>query len=378
METRIYSVEEITAYIKNLIELDRNLQSVLVKGEISNFKQSDSNFYFSLKDEHSIIDCIMFKRSNKNITFLPKEGMSVVVYGYIELYEKKGRYQLIAEEMQQIGQGELYLRFLQTKDRLEKEGLFREESKKQIPRFPGKIGVVSSLEGAAIRDVIKTIKKRYPHLTLIIYPSFVQGDEAKFTICKGIEALNSIDVDVILLVRGGGSFEDLWPFNEEIVARAISNSKIPIITGVGHETDFTIADFVADKRAHTPSAAAELAVPDEQELLSTLSSLKIQMCRSMLETIKSHKLRADYYFNNKIFRKPRTLFEDTIIKLNSFKEKLNALSPYSVLKRGYSITLQNDKIVSSIKNINKGPLSTVVQDGEILSEVKEKNERKII
>ena len=397
-EIKIYSVDEITTCIKDLIESNRDLQNIWVKGEISNLRHSDAHLYFSLKDENSIIDCAMFQRANKDLEFAPKEGMKVIIRGGIEVYKKKGRYQIIIEEMQLAGKGELYLKFLQLKEKLEKEGLFKEEHKKPIPRFPKTIGVVSSLEGAAIKDIIKTTKKRYPHIKLLIFPSFVQGDEAKYTIAKGIETLNQINVDIIILARGGGSFEDLWAFNEESVARAIFSSKIPIITGIGHETDFTIADFVADKRAHTPSAAAELAVPDEIELLNTLASLKNTLYKHIIKTIEYYKQQIYYISNNKIFRKPFCLIEEykqlldekTIqikqifinkteilkMKLEKFDGKLNALSPYAVLSRGYSITIKKDKIVSSIKNINKGDvIFTIVKDGEIESKIKDKKQK---
>ena len=397
-EIKIYSVDEITTCIKDLIESNRDLQNIWVKGEISNLRHSDAHLYFSLKDENSIIECAMFQRANQNLEFTPKEGMKVLIRGGVEVYKKKGRYQIIIEEMQLAGKGELYLKFLQLKEKLEKEGLFKEEHKKPIPRFPKTIGVVSSLEGAAIKDIIKTIQKRYPHINLLIFPSFVQGDEAKYTIAKGIATLNQINVDVIILARGGGSFEDLWSFNEESVARAIFNSKIPIITGIGHEIDFTIADFVADKRAHTPSAAAELAVPDETELFNTLASLKNTLYKHIIKTTEHYKQQIYYISNNKIFRKPFCLIEEykqlldekTIqlkqifinktkilkMKLEKFDGKLNALSPYAVLSRGYSITIKKDKIVSSIKNINKGDvIFTIVRDGEIESKIKDKKQK---
>src|SRR3989338_11042383 len=244
--------------------------------------------YFSLKDEDSIIECTMFYNSNLNLDFKPKECMKVIVGGYIEVYKKKGIYQIIIEKMQLAGKGELYLRFLQLKEKLEKQGLFKEEFKKPIPRFPKAIGVITSLEGAAVRDIIQTIKKRYSHVRLIIYPSFVQGNEAKYTLVKGIETLNQLYIDVIIIARGGGSFEDLWSFNEESVARAIFKSKIPIITGIGHEIDFTIADFVADKRAHTPSAAAELAVPNILEINNILSNFKKLLYKDL------RKIRENY------------------------------------------------------------------------------------
>ena len=400
-DIKIYSVNEITTYIKNLIEHNETLQNIWIKGEISNFKHyNKKHMYFSLKDENSIIDCAMFEGVNRDLEFIPKEGMKVIIIGHVEVYRLKGRYQIIVKEMQLAGEGELYLRFLQLKEKLEKEGLFKKEFKKSIPKFPKTIGIVTSLEGAAIRDIIKIIKRRWPHVKLIIFPSFVQGDMAKETIVEGIKTLNKIDIDVIIVTRGGGSFEDLWPFNEEIVARAVYDSKIPIISGVGHETDSTIIDFVADIRAPTPSAAAELVVPNEEEISNNLSNLRNRLSRRITQIIESCKQQINHIISRPIFKRPFSLIEEhkqvldereiqlkqaVINKIeinkrdfNGFEGKLNALSPCAVLDRGYSITMEGDKVISSIKNLNPGDiLYTVVKDGEINSRIENKNERKI-
>lgn len=402
LNTKIYSVDEITTCIKNLLEQNKTLQNIWVKGEISNFKHSNNtHMYFSLKDENSIIDCAMFQRANQNLEFIPEDGMKVIVRGAIDVYKPRGRYQIIAEEMYLEGKGELYIKFLQLKTKLEKEELFKEEHKKPIPKYPKVIGIVTSLQSAVIHDIIKVIKRRYPYVKIIIYSSLVQGDEAKYSIVKGIETLNQINVDVIIIARGGGSFEELWTFNEEIVARAIYDSKIPIISAIGHETDFTIADFVADKRAPTPSAAAEIVVPDKIEIFNNLITLKNRLHKHMINIIEYYKQQIYYISNNKIFRKPfylidehkQNLDEKTIqfkqiiinkieilkMELKGFDGKLNALNPYAVLDRGYSITIKKDKIISSIKNINEGDvISTIIKDGKIDSKVKNKNERKII
>jgi len=386
--TKIYSVNEITTYIKNLIEQDTSLQDVWIKGEISNFiHYNKKHMYFSLKDENSIIRCAMFSRSNINLKFKPEEGMKVIIKGCAEVYKKRGEYQIIVEEMQEAGKGELYLKFLQLKEKLEKEGLFRKELKKLIPKFPQTIGIVTSSEGAAVRDIIKIIKRRYPHVKIMIYPSFVQGDEAKFTIVKGIETLNQLCVDVIIVGRGGGSFEDLWSFNEEMVARAVYNSKIPIISAVGHETDFTIADFIADKRAATPSAAAELVVPNEIEILNNLTNLKDKLYINITKIIEFYKQQINNIMNRPIFKRPFSQIEEykqfldekgiqikqiVINKIEILKRelkgsegKLNALNPYPILERGYSITLKENRIISSIKNINPNEvISTIVRDGK--------------
>lgn len=401
-EIKIYSVDEITTYLKNLIEKNEILQDVWVKGEISNFRHyNKKHMYFNLKDENSIINSAMFYRSNVNLEFKPKEGMKIVVRGHIGIYKKKGEYQIIVEEMQLAGKGELYIKFLQLKEKLEKKGLFNEKLKKLIPKFPKKIGIITSPEGAAIRDIIKIIKRRYPLVKILIYPSFVQGDEAKYTLSRGIGVLNSFDIDVIIIARGGGSFEDLWPFNEEIVAEEIFNSKIPIITGIGHEVDFTIADFVADKRAPTPSAAAELVVPDEIEIFNNLVGLENKLHKHLMKTIEFYKQQIHYIQDKPIFKRPLSLIEqykqfldEKMVQLkqilfnkieiqkrvfSGFKGKLNALSPYAVLDRGYTITVKKGKIISSIKDINLDDvISTIVKDGEIKSKIQYKNERKII
>jgi exodeoxyribonuclease VII large subunit len=400
--TKIYSVDEITTYIKNLIEKNRTLQNIWVKGEISNFRHPNkTHMYFSLKDENSIIDCAMFQRANQNLEFIPEDGMKLLVKGNLDVYKLRGTYQIIVEEMHLTGKGELYLKFLQLKAKLEKEGIFKEEYKKSIPKYPKTVGVVTSPEGSVIHDIIKVIKRRYPQIKLLIFPSLVQGDEAKYTIVKGIEILNQLCVDVIIIARGGGSFEDLWSFNEEIVAKAIFKSKVPIITGIGHETDFTIADFVADKRAPTPSVAAELVVPNKAEIFNNLANLENGLYKYIITIIESYKQQICYILNRPLFKRPFSLIEEykqhldekgiqlkqiatnkiEILKINlkGFGGKLNALSPYSILERGYSITMKEGKTISSTKNINLGDaISIIVKDGEINSKVNGKNERTII
>ena len=401
-DTKIYSVDEITTYIKNLIENNKTLQNIWVKGEISNFRHSNNtHMYFSLKDENSIIDCAMFQRANQNLEFMPEDGMKVIIRGYIDIYKPKGRYQIIVEEMYLAGKGELYIKFLQLKAKLEKEGLFREEHKKPIPKYPKIIGIVTSLQGAVIHDIIKIIRRRYPHVGIIIYPSLVQGDEAKYTIVRGIEILNNLNVDVIIIARGGGSFEELWSFNEEIVVRAIYDSKIPVVSAIGHETDFTIADFVADRRAPTPSAAAEIVVPDKQEILSLFIHLERRLCQQTHKILEIKKQIISYIITRPIFKRPHTIVNEykqildektiqlkqivinktEILKreLKGFDGKLNALNPCAILERGYSITMKKDKIISSIKDIKLGDIiSTIVKDGKIDSKIKGKNERKNI
>jgi len=390
---KIYSVDEITTYIKNLLEKNKVLQDINIRGEISNFRHyNGKHMYFDLKDENSIIACAMFRGSNNLLKFKPEDGAEVVVKGHIDVYKKKGNYQIIVEKMELAGKGALFKKFIKLKEKLEKEGLFDEKFKKPIPQMPRKIGIVTSLEGAAVKDIIKTIKKRFPHITLTIYPSLVQGDEAKYQIVRGIEVLNQLKPEVIIVARGGGSFEDLWSFNEEIVARAIFKSKIPIITGIGHEIDFTIADFVADKRAHTPSAAAELAVPDILEIKHILLNFEKLLYKDLKKIRENYAQRVKSIKERSIFKRPIILIEQYIQLIDSekeqiirifingneifkknleiFKERINAFNPKAILNRGYSITMTGAEIVKSVKTIkSKDIISTVLSDGEIRSKI---------
>ncbi len=392
-DIKIYSVDEITAYIKGLLEKSRVLQDIQVKGEISNFLHHNSgHMYFDLKDENSIIRCAMFRGSNNNLKFEPEDGAEVIVKGHVEVYKKRGNYQIIVEKMELAGKGALFKKFIRLKEKLEKEGLFNDRFKKLIPQIPRRIGIVTSLEGAAVRDIIKTIKKRFPHVTLTVYPSLVQGDEAKYQIVRGIEVLNQLKPDVIIIARGGGSFEDLWSFNEEIVARAIFKSKIPIITGIGHEIDFTIADFVADKRAHTPSAAAELAVPDILEIKYILLNFEKLLYKDLKKIKENYAQRVESIRERPIFKRPIILIEQYIQLIDNekeqiirifmngneifkkdieiIKEKINAFNPKAILKRGYSITMIGAEIIKSVKTIKpKDIISTVLSDGEIRSKI---------
>ncbi len=402
--TKIFSVDEITTNIKRILESNPNLQDVWIKGEVSNFKHpNEKHMYFSLKDENSLIKCAMFYRANNELDFEPKDGMKVVVRGSIDVYKVRGSYQIVIEEMFLHGKGELYLRFLQLKSKLEKQGFFAKEHKKNIPKFPKTIGIATASKGSVIRDIINVIKRRYPHVKLILYPCSVQGEEAKYTIVRGIEALNNLEVDVIIIGRGGGSIEELWPFNEEIVAKAIFNSKIPIISAVGHETDFTLSDFTADVRAPTPSSAAEIAVPNQKEINASLVKYKQRIYNQIYKIIKRKKEKIETIENRPLFKRPYLLvdpykqildgkiekIQNIMIKkteilkarIEGLNGKINALNPESILERGYSLTMRNDKIISSINNINEDDvISTIVKDGEIKSKVKEKrkNERKNI
>ncbi|MEK6889368.1 MAG: exodeoxyribonuclease VII large subunit [Nanoarchaeota archaeon] len=374
-EIKINSVYEITRQIRKTIESNDNLQNIWVRGEISNLKLHNNGCsYFTLKDEKSEIKCVVF---NQEFNFEPKDGIKVVVRGRISVW--KSCYQIVVEEINLEGRGELYFKFLQLKEKLQKEGLFEEKYKKSIPIYPKIIGIITSLEGAVIYDVIKIIKNKYPHIKILIYPSLVQGDEAKNSISRGIELLNSLTLDTIIIARGGGSFEDLFPFNEEIVARAIFNSRIPIISAIGHESDVTIADLTADKRASTPSVAAEISVPSEKDILKFFRDWETSLLIWVKNLMDRNNKLLKELSNRKIFRKPNTILETYDYKYSVVNNRLNDLSPYSVLNRGYSITMKKGEIISSVRDINGGDLlSTVVKDGTINSKVKNRDEKRNI
>ena len=308
-EDRYLTITALTRYIKRQFDRDAMLSDVWVRGELSNFKQhSRGHMYFTLKDENARIQAVMFASHNRGLSFQPESGMKVLVHGEVTVYEPYGQYQLYAKEMQPDGIGELYLAYEKLKKKLEREGLFSQERKKPIPKFPKEIGVVTSPTGAAVRDIFTTIKRRFPLARITVFPVLVQGEFAAQSIVKAIEQANEMGVhDVMIIGRGGGSLEDLWPFNEEIVARKIFESKIPIISAVGHETDFTIADFVADVRAATPTAAAELAVPHVEELFDRLTQRKTRLIRAMQERVSSEKKRLERLQKSYAFRYPGQL-----------------------------------------------------------------------
>lgn len=378
MFIKTLTVSALNNYMKKIIDTDFILNNVSVKGEISNLKiHSSGHIYFSLKDNAAKVNCIMFRSSAEELTFIPKNGMKVAAKGRISVYEKEGVYQLYCEDMQPDGFGELFIEFQKLKNKLYDEGLFDEIHKKPIPIFPKRVGVVTSPTGAALRDIINVVKRRHNNSDILIYPSLVQGQNASDNIIKGIKKLNSIkDVDIIILARGGGSIEELWAFNDEKLAYSIFNSEKPIITGVGHETDYTIADFVSDRRAPTPSAAAELAVVNLEDI-----NIRIENYRALLENrinnfieqryskvdliTKTLKLYSpeNYIVNqyNYIDKLNETLKNSMNMKLSIEKEKfskvcalLSAHNPLNVLKKGYSIiqTVENE-IVSDVKSLAK-------------------------
>ncbi|MBE6748635.1 MAG: exodeoxyribonuclease VII large subunit [Ruminococcaceae bacterium] len=390
----VYSVTELNNYVKALLDNDDNLKNVFVTGEISNFKNHYSgHMYMTIKDEGGAIKAVMFSSYASRLKFVPENGMKVIIFGSVSLYNKDGSYQLYITDMQPDGIGALNLAYEQLKEKLGKEGLFNTEFKKAIPVFPDKIGVMTAPDGAAVRDIFSVLKRRYPVAEIVFCPVAVQGEAAAPDIAKAIKLFNEKNAaDVLIVGRGGGSLEDLWAFNEEIVARAIFESNIPVISAVGHETDFTIADFVADLRAPTPSAAAELAVPDIFELKSDLLGLKQHLAVLMKNRLNSER---EYLENtekrlnllspvNKILNSRQelsNLYEKAVnslnLKLNEEKakvsvlaSKLDALSPLAVLSRGYSIVYTDDLPIKSVNDVTKGDnIKIKVTDGEFFATV---------
>ena len=377
-EDMAISVTELNSYIKNKIADDEYLNNVLIKGEISNFKNHyTGHMYFTLKDENSLIKCVMFKTYAQKLDFMPKDGMKVFVLGGVSVFERDGVYQIYVKAMQEDGVGVLYKKYEELKQRLEQEGYFAEEHKKAIPQMPKIIGVLTSQTGSVIRDIINVSTRRNPNVNIRLYPVPVQGEGAAEKIADGIKFMNKNQLaDVLILARGGGSLEDLWPFNEEIVAHAIYNSKIPVISAVGHETDFSISDFVADLRAPTPSAAAELAVPDVYEVKQKINLYQNRLRLSLVKKVEIMKLRYEKCMSSRVFKEPLRNINDNYLKVDTYikkleniiktkqKEektkyvelvaKLDTLSPLKTLTRGYSLVEKNNNIIKSAKDVNTG------------------------
>ncbi len=389
MKYNAVTVTQLNKYLKDRFDEDENLNAILVKGEISNFKNHyTGHLYFTLKDENSLIKCIMFKSYAEKLNFKPKDGMKVMVFGTVSVFERDGVYQIYAKSMMEDGMGDLHEQFEQLKAKLEKEGLFAQTHKKEIPLYPKVIGVLTSQTGAVIRDIINVSTRRNPNVYIRLLPVPVQGPGAAEQIADKIRIMNEKKLaDVLIIGRGGGSLEDLWPFNEEIVARAIYDSEIPIISAVGHETDFTIADFVADLRAPTPSAAAELAVPDIFEVKQKIINYQDRSKLALKKKIEIMKLRFEKIMKSRIFTDPmRKIMDDSIIlddymkRLeNAMKEiktenknkyielitKLDSISPLKTLTRGYSLTEKDGQIIKSASQIDKGDIITIkFSDGE--------------
>lgn len=415
MNSEALSVTDVNTYLKTIMDNDPFLNYVYIKGEISNLKfHTRGHLYFSLKDENSKINAVMFNYKNMNIDFVPEDGMNVLVKGKISVFVNGGSYQITVTNMKQDGIGNLYILFEELKKKLKNEGLFDEEHKKKLPRIPKKIGVITASTGAAVRDIISTINRRFPLAEIILFPSLVQGTGAKENLVKMIETADKSDVDVIILGRGGGSIEDLWAFNEEIVARAVYNAKKPIVSAVGHEIDFTICDFVADLRAPTPTGAAELVVPSKLEIqkyLSDYNSRLLSVITSKISTYKTtlKKLESSYILNNpksmyeveeqkldSILEKLGSLMGHTLEKsklklenlaknitpnilykleknkshLETLEQKLELLNPENILKKGYSLTIKDGKIITNASELKDGDtITTKLSIGTINSKV---------
>ena len=382
------TVSDLNKYIKDKIADDEYLNNVLVKGEISNFKNHyTGHMYFTLKDENSLIKCICFKSYANRLTFIPKDGMKVMVFGGVSVFERDGVYQIYVKAMEEDGVGDLYAKYQELKENLEKQGLFDDIHKKKIPLMPKVIGVLTSKTGSVIKDIINVSTRRNPNCYIRLYPVPVQGDGAAVKIAEGIEFMNKNKLaDVIILARGGGSLEDLWPFNEVIVAHSIYNSEIPIISAVGHETDFTIADFVADLRAPTPSAAAELAVPDVYELEQKINSYRDRLRMALIKKTEIMRLRYEKCMSSHVFKEPTRRINENYILLDKYIKqleneiskiqerektkyleliaKLDAYSPLKTLLRGYSITEKQGKIVKSVNELEKDDIIKIkLSDG---------------
>ena len=420
MNNNYITISEVNRYIKEIINDDLLLKKVYLKGEISNFKaHSRGHYYFTLKDENSILAAVMFSFNNKSLKFVPNDDMKVLVTGKIDVYEASGSYQIYVEDMMPDGVGALYVAFEELKKKLQAEGLFDKDKKKKIKRIPRRVGVVTSPTGAAIKDIITTIKRRYPITEVILFPALVQGENASSDIVKKIKLADSLrdelELDTLIVGRGGGSLEDLWPFNEEIVARAIYECSIPVISAVGHEIDITISDYVADLRAPTPTAAGELAVPDTNTIISYLdtarsrcySSLnniininrrkldslkdsyilsrpismyeikeqKLDMLidglnKSIIKLIDNMKVKVYTLNNNYLLNNPSFLYKYKLDNLNHIISKLEVLNPLNTLARGYSIVKKDGKVVSSIRNLKKDDeIKIELKDGKISGKI---------
>lgn len=416
MDDKYITISQLTRYIKYKIDNDVNLNQVFIKGEISNFKaHTRGHYYFTLKDEESRINAIMFASQTKKIKFMPEDGMKVLVTGKISVYEANGGYQIYVSDMLEDGVGNLYIAFSQLKKKLESLGLFDQSKKKKIPKIPKTIGVVTAPTGAAIRDILSTIKRRFPITNVILFPALVQGEGAKDSIVKQIKIAENYDIDTLIVGRGGGSIEDMWCFNEEEVAYAIYNCPIPVISAVGHEIDFTIADFVADLRAPTPTGAAELAVPNASDVYNYLEQLKIRLITVMknkldflnqrlnevtnkyilqnpisiyqvkeqqfdstLEKLK-YSLQSLYQKKEKqflgvtssyILKDPMKILDNKINKYTQLISKLETLSPLSTIKRGYSIVKKEGSVITSCKDVSKhDKIDLELKDGTLTAEV---------
>lgn len=401
----ILTVTQLNTYVKSILDSDGKLYEVFLMGEISNFTDhyQSGHLYFSLKDEKCTIKAVMFSFNAKNLKFRPENGMSVIVRGKVSLYENSGNYQIYVEDMQPEGLGSLNLAFEQLKEKLSREGLFDEKLKKKIPKYPQKVGIITAKTGAAIHDVLSILKRRFPLIEVLHYPVSVQGKNSSEQIINAVKFFNKqssedYKADVLIITRGGGSIEDLWSFNDENLAREISKSEIPIISAVGHETDFTICDFVSDLRAPTPSAAAELVSPDINETILKIDAFVLRMEKVMLDEIKNYRNRLDKFLSKDQLKEQKRLIskkslslELTVNRLKSAFEKiiferkesyltliskLNNLSPLKILSSGYGlITSTSDEVINSVKKVKENEkIKVKLKDGNLICSVKEKLE----
>ncbi len=386
------SVSEVNRYIKDIVAKDVVLSGLWVKGEVSNFKSHYSgHLYFTLKDEKAVLKCVMFRSNASSMTFMPEDGMKVIIRGYISVFERDGQYQLYAEEMQPDGIGALYIAFENLKKKLQAEGLFDEDRKRKLPYIPRSIGVVTSSTGAVIRDIINVLSRRFYNVNLKLYPVQVQGEQAAGQVAAAVRRFNELDnVEVIIVARGGGSLEELWAFNEEIVARSIYTSRIPVISAVGHETDYTISDFAADVRAPTPSAAAELAMPERAVVENRLDGLKMRLRNAMNKKTSMERLLIKRLESSVAFRQPyNKIYQDRMLldvqkrymekalaalnseyrnRLSLLAARLDTLSPLSSLSRGYCIirSEEDDTLIKSVHSVRLGErLEISVADGKL-------------
>ncbi|MPL84352.1 Exodeoxyribonuclease 7 large subunit [bioreactor metagenome] len=391
----VITVGDLTRYLKTILDHDSRLASVFVRGEISNFKQHYSGHcYFTLKDNEAVIKAVMFKSRSQYLKFVPTNGLKVIAGGKVTIYERDGQYQLYVEQMMPQGIGELSLAYAQLKEKLEGEGLFDLARKRQLPLLPKSVGVITSPTGAAVRDVLTVAKRRHPGIPLLLYPVQVQGDDAPGQICHALKVFNKLaNVDVIILGRGGGSIEELWAFNDERVVRSVAKSVIPIVSAVGHQTDFTLSDFAADIRAATPSQAAEMVIPDAKELSRYVLGLQSAVESAVINTLKRNRTKLEHCLNSRVLTCPTEIIADRqqlldskiqrllhaantqyINKDQQFKViagKLAVLNPLSVLSRGYSIVESSDKrIVKSAEDVTVNQdISIVLYQGQITAKV---------
>ena len=395
MNEKYLTISQINEYVKMRIDSDANLKRIFLKGEISNFKNhTRGHLYFTLKDDNSRLSAVMFSSQAAYLKFTPEDGMNVLVEGRLSCYPAQGTYQIYVDKMEMDGLGNLYLEYEKLKKKLSEEGLFDEKYKKPIPRYPSRIGIVTASTGAAIKDILSTIKRRFPICETILFPSLVQGSDAAPDIVKQIKKAQEYDLDVLIVGRGGGSIEDLWAFNEEIVARAIFESNVPVISAVGHEVDFTIADYVADLRAPTPTGAAEMAVPVLSDVISSIDTLKIRLRENILKTLKQSELRLNKVKDSFILSNPLAMYEVKEEKLNNYINVLNKyireylnnkrhnlnldlnslklLNPVNIMEKGYSLVKVDDKIIKDSKDLKNGDkIDIKLYKGEVIAEVKE-------